>query len=189
MIRLAAPVAAALALCATPAAAQTVPSMTPMATTPANEATPPPAIATTRAQPYLFAAGQSDLFEITSALVALQRSQNAQVRDFAQMMILDHTKTTNAALAAAKAAGVAPPPPVLDGAQRQMVTALLSAPAAQFDATYLGQQVPSHQAALDVVTGYSRSGDTPALREAATNTVPVVADHLRMAREMRDRMM
>lgn len=185
MIRLALGLAApltAFSLMASPAAAQ-------MMTTPANEATPPVALATVQAQPYLYAAGQSDLFEITSALVALQRSQTPDVRDFAQRMILDHTKTTNAALAAAKAAGVTAPPPVLDEVNRQMVTALLSAPAAEFDRTYLSQQVPSHRAALEVVTGYSRSGDTPALRAVAATAVPIVAGHLRMAEAMRARML
>ena len=160
-----------------------------MATTQANEATPPVAVATTQAQPYLYAAGQSDLFEITSALVALQRTQNPAVREFAQTMIQQHTKTTNAALAAAKTAGVTAPPPVLDASNRQMVTALLSAPAAEFDRTYLMQQVPAHQKALEVVTGYSRSGDMPALREAASAAVPVVTDHLRRAEALRTRTM
>lgn len=181
MIRLAA-ACAALTLAAGPLHAQ-------MATTPANEMTPPVAVATSEAQPYLFAAGQSDLFEITSALVALQRTQNPDVREFAQTMILQHTKTTNAALLAAKTAGVVAPPSVLDESMRQMVTALLSAPAPQFDSTYLSQQVPSHEKALAVVTGYARSGDEAALRAAAAITVPIVADHLRMAQALRSRMM
>lgn len=173
---------AALTFTAAPLQAQ-------MATTPANEMTPPLAVATSQAQPYLFAAGQSDLFEITSALVALQRTQTPAVREFAQTMILQHTKTTNAALAAAKTAGVVPPPPVLDASMRQMVTTLLNVPAAQFDSTYLSQQVPSHQKALEVVTGYARSGDEAILRAAAAITVPIVADHLRMAQALRSRMM
>lgn len=175
-----------LMLAAAPASAQ---MMTPMMTTPTNEATPPVAVATTQAQPYLFAAGQSDVFEITSALVALQRSQNPDVRAFAQEMILEHTKTTNAALAGAKTADVVPPPPVLDAAKRQMITELLNAPAAQFDRTYLSQQVPSHQAALDVVSGYARSGDQAALRAVAATAVPIVSAHLRHTQELRDRMM
>ena len=183
MTRLAALVVAPFALgLATPAAAQ-------MMTTPANEMTPPPAVATTQAQPYLFAAGQSDVFEISSAWVALQRSGNPEVRDFAQRMIEDHTITTNAALAAAKEAGVVPPPPVLDADKRQMITALLSVPAAQFDRTYLDQQVPSHEAALAIVSGYARSGDEAAIRQAAATAEPIVARHLMHAREMRARMM
>lgn len=177
---------AALSLLAAPAAAQT---MSPMMTTQANEATPALALATSQAQPFLFAAGQSDLFEITSALVALNRTQNAEVRAFAQRMIEQHTKATNAALAAAKTSGVVAPPPVLDASLRQMVTALLSAPAAEFDRTYLSQQVPAHRQALQVVTGYARSGDEAAIRAAAAAAVPVVADHLRRAEALQARMM
>ncbi len=78
---------------------------------------------------------------------------------------------------------------MLDASLRQMVTALLSAPAAEFDRTYLSQQVPAHRQALQVVTGYARSGDEAAIRAAAAAAVPVVADHLRRAEALQARMM
>ena len=176
---------AALALSASPVGAQ---MMSPMATTPTNEATPPLAVATNQAQPYLYAAGQSDLYEITSSLVALQRSQNPAVRQFAQRMIEHHTETTNKALMAAKQAGVVAPPPVLDAAGRQKITALLSAPADQFDREYLTQQEASHQMAVQLVSGYARGGDTPAVRQAATATVPIVSGHLATVRTIMGKM-
>ncbi len=177
--------AALLFAIAAPATAQMA---APMMTTPANEATPPPALATTQAQPYLYAAGQSDLYEISSSLVALQRSQNPAVRQFAQRMIEHHTETTNAALMAAKQAGVVAPPPVLDESGRQKITALLSAPATGFDREFLTQQDASHQAALQVVSGYAERGDVPALRQAATRTVPIVSGHLTTLRTIMARM-
>ena len=57
------------------------------------------------------AAGQSDAFEMQSSQVALAQSRNGRVRDFANMMIGDHGKTTATLIAAAKKSGLAPPPP------------------------------------------------------------------------------
>ena len=61
---------------------------------------------TTQAQPFLAAAGMSDVYEITSSQIALMQSSDSEVRRFAQRMIAHHTDTTNGALAAAMRANV-----------------------------------------------------------------------------------
>ena len=139
---------------------------------------------TTAAQPFLFMAGESDVFEISSSLVALQRSENPEIRRYASMLIDHHTRTTNVTLAQAKAAGITPPPPILQAPKRDMITQLLAAPAADFDRTYLSQQVPAHEQALALHTTYAQSGDTPQLRTAARGAVPFVTQHLADARRM-----
>ena len=145
---------------------------------------PPPPGATAQAQPYLMAAGAGDVFEITSSQVALQKSQNPQVRRFATMLIDHHTTTTNNALVAAKSGGVTPPPPVLDQNQRAMIGELMAAAPADFDRVFLAQQLPAHQAALAVNQGYAQGGDVPALRQAAAATVPVVRGHIAQVQRM-----
>ena len=137
-----------------------------------------PPEATRQAQPFLFNAGMSDVFEITSSQIALMKSQNPDVRQFAEKMIAHHTDTTNGALAAAKRANVTPPPPILDERHRSLVSALLNASGADFDRTYWMQQRQSHEAALALVRGYAANGDTPQVRAAAAAIVPVVAMHL-----------
>ncbi len=163
--------ALALALVAIPTAAAAQPAALPEG-------------ATTRAQPFVFTAGMSDVFEITSSQIALMHSQDADVRRFAQMMISHHTDTTNGVLAAAKRAQIVPPPPVLDAAHRDKITQLINAAGPGFDRTYWQQQLASHQAALALVQGYAANGDTPQLRAAAAATVPIVQRHLDHVRMM-----
>lgn len=154
--------------------------------------TPPPPVpagAKVNAQPYLDTAGQSDVFEITSSQIALRKSANPAVRRYATEMIRHHTMTTNDALAAAKAGGVLPPPPVLNAQYRAMISELNAAGAADFDRLYVGQQALSHRGALELTTGYARTGDNPALRNAARRTVPIVKRHLDEVEAMRARMM
>lgn len=136
------------------------------------------------AQAYLFYGGAGDIFEITTSMMAVQKSQNPQVRAFATMIIGDHTMLTNAALSAAVAGGVTPPPPELSPAQKAMVTQLINASPAAFDRTYLQQQVPAHRQALSMNQGYSRSGDTASLRQAAAAAVPKIQAHLTEAQQL-----
>lgn len=146
---------------------------------------PPPPGATTQAPVFVQTAGASDLYEITSSRIALQKSQNAEVRRMANMLIRDHTKTTKTVTAAAKAAGMTPPPPALLPEQQAMIDQLNAAPAgAEFDRTYLMQQLPAHQAALTVMQGYAANGDTAQLRRAATSAVPIIKAHINHAHKL-----
>lgn len=139
---------------------------------------PPPPEAKTAAMPYVMAAGMSDLYEINSSQVALQKSQTPAVRRFASMLIKHHQTTTAATMKAAAKAGLTPTPPVLDAGATASINELQTAPAADFDRLYLGQQVPAHQAALDLHQSYSTGGDQAPLRMSAKAAVPIVKQHL-----------
>jgi putative membrane protein len=133
---------------------------------------------------YVTMAGASDLFEIESSRLALTKAQRPEVRQFAQMMIDHHTQTTAALTQAAQASGMTPPPPALMPMQQQMMQELQAASNATFDQVYTRQQVPAHEMALALHQNYAQSGDTPALRTAATAAVPIVQQHLTQAREL-----
>lgn len=148
-----------------------------LAAAPAAAQTPPPPT-TTAAIPFLQLAGEGDVFEISSSQIALMRSKDADVRRFATMMTDHHTRTSNGALAAAKAAGILPPPAVLGPDKRDMITQLLAASPAEFDGLYWHQQLKAHEAALALQSTYASSGDTPQLRQAAATAVPIVTMHL-----------
>lgn len=145
---------------------------------------PPAASAAQNATSFLFTAGASDAFEIVTAQMALKHAASPAVRSFAAMLINDHSNSTNAALATAKGAGVMAPPPELSPMQKDMVGQLIAAPPASFDRTYLSQQVPAHQQALALMQRYAAGGDVPALRNAASATVPMVQAHLAQAQRL-----
>ena len=165
------PLGLALALTAVPATAQTPPP-------------PPPPEANSRAAPYVMAAGQSDLFEIESSQLALQKSRTPAIRQYADMLIKHHRQTTTATLAAARKAGMTPPPPVPNPGARASIGELQSASAADFDRIYLAQQVPAHRAALALHKSYGAGGDQAALRTSARKAVPIVQQHLTAAERM-----
>lgn len=145
---------------------------------------PPPAEAKSSAMPYVMAAGASDQFEIQSSQIALKKSPNAATRKYAQMLIKHHLKTTAATVKAARKAGLNPAPPMLDPGAAPSIAELNGAAPADFDRVYFGQQVPAHQAALDLHQSYAASGDQTPLRVSAKAAVPIVQQHLTGAQKM-----
>jgi putative membrane protein len=133
---------------------------------------------------FIQAAAQTDQFEIMEATTALAQSKDDHVRSFAQEMIAAHRQTTSTLLQAAAQAGLAPPNPGISGDQSMFLASLQSQRGADFDKTYLKQQVLAHHAALATEQGYATSGDNAAIRHVAAATVPVVTHHLQMAEQL-----
>jgi putative membrane protein len=139
-----------------------------------------PAAATPTAAPaYVAMAGSSDMYEIESSRLALQRATTPAVREFAQMMIDHHTMTTQQVMQAAQAAGMTPPPPSLLPPQRAMLDELQPVTAgAAFERMYLSQQRMAHRMALALHSNYASNGDTAQLRQTASSAVPIIQQHI-----------
>jgi putative membrane protein len=132
---------------------------------------------------YTEMAASSDLYEIQSSQLALSRAQNPAMRSFAEMMVRDHTNTSQQLMAAASASGMPPMTPRMLPMHAQMITRLQGLSGAAFDREYSRQQLVAHEAALRLHSNYSARGDTPALRVVAGAAVPVVTQHLNMVRQ------
>jgi putative membrane protein len=133
-------------------------------------------------------AAMSDMFEIESSRLAEQRSQDAQVKQFAQHMIRDHQKTTSelkGLLPQLQGAAAAPQLPTsLDQQHQALVQQLQGAQGAEFDRTFVRQQVQAHQTAVDLFRAYAQSGDNAQLKQWASQTLPSLEEHLRQAQQM-----
>jgi putative membrane protein len=129
---------------------------------------------------FLAQAASSDLFEIQSSQMALQMSSNPAVRNFANMLIADHTRLSQATMAAARSAGIVPPPPAILPPQQAMLSQLSTA-GPNFDVAFRDVQITAHQQALGLMQNYAASGDVPALRTAAQQAIPAIQMHLSQA--------
>jgi putative membrane protein len=155
------------------------------ARTPPEPAAPPVDTSSPLYAPnYLSMAASSDQFEIQSGQLAQQMSQNAGIRQIAQMLVTDHSNTTQQLTAAAQSAGMTPPPPTLLPQHAQLLQQIQAAPPGQFDMTFRDVQVQAHQQALQLHQNYASGGDKPALRTVATAAVPIVQNHLNMLQAM-----
>ena len=113
--------------------------------------------------------------------MAESMAKSSKVRAFGRRMVKDHTDSTQQVMAAAQASGMPPmAPPPLTADQQQMIAQLQSTSGADFDRTYVQQQMQSHQQALAVQQGYAQNGSDPNLKMAAGKIVPVVEHHIQM---------
>jgi len=128
---------------------------------------------------YVEKAAIGDMFEVQSSQMALEKSKDPSLRKFAEHMVNDHTKSSHKLQDALKAANIpATPPAKLDQAHQDKLAALRSAAGDQFDQQYRELQLQSHQEALKLHSDYGKNGGNQALKRFASETAPVVQQHL-----------
>lgn len=133
---------------------------------------------------FAMAAANSDMTEIQSSQIALQKARRPAVRQFAQMMIDEHTRSTQRLMTIAQGKNIVLPT-ALDAQHQQMVDQLNPVPAGpRFDREYLRMQVMSHQQTLATMQQYAANGTDPELKQFASDMVPVVQNHLQMAQRL-----
>ena len=140
---------------------------------------------TTRAA-YVQMAASSDMFEIRSSQLAMSRAQTPAVRQFAEMMVREHTQLSQQLMAAARASGMAMSPTMLP-MHAEMLARLEAMSGAAFEAEYARQQMMAHEMAVALHSNYAARGDTPALRRVAAVAAPRVGQHLAMIRQFMNR--
>lgn len=136
---------------------------------------------------FVRAAAVSDLYEMEASRLAGQRSQNAEVKRFAERMLRDHGKTTDelkAMLPRLQGVSAQQMTADLDQQHRALVQQLQGAQGAEFDRVFARQQVQSHQTAVDLFRGYAQSGDDERLKRWASQTLPSLEEHLREAQQL-----
>lgn len=127
----------------------------------------------------------STRFEIRSSRLALERSQNEAVREFARAMILDHTRAgriLEALVEETEQPLLLPIPisPEHAATMRQLETAA----DAEFDALYLAAQVQAHQEAVALVGAYASNGSKKEFQTFAQDLLPTLEIHLRHAQHL-----
>ena len=128
-------------------------------------------------------AGASDLYERQSSQLVLN-SRDARVRDFARMMVRDHSRSTADIKAAARRDGVRVGAPRLDPMKARNLAALRRATGPRRDRLYVEQQRMAHDEALALHRSFAAEGRARALSRTAGQIVPVVSHHREMLQNM-----
>jgi putative membrane protein len=139
--------------------------------------------AVTTPQEFVDMAAVSNMFEITSSKVALEKASEQPTKDFAQHMIADHSKAGEELKAAADAEGVKVPT-ALDAKHQADLDNLAGSTGGAFDQSYLAEQYAAHEEAVTLFTTYSTNGAPGALKEFATKTLPTLQSHLKHVQQL-----
>lgn len=127
-------------------------------------------------------ASAKGIAEIEAGKSALQKSQSADVKKFAQMMIDDHTKA-NAKLksiAAEKKLDVASDAELLDKAKKM----ILDIRDESFDKSYANNQVKAHEQTIEIFKEEIKDGKDAELTAFAKETLPKLEAHLEAAKKL-----
>ena len=128
-------------------------------------------------QAYVQNAAASDMFEIETSKLALEKAAKPSIKTYAQMMIDEHTKSSNELMAAvtqAKLSGQIAMP----ADKRAKVDALRGLSGAEFDRQYLADQRSGHQETLAKVNAYLAAAPAGPLKDHASKLTGVVQKHL-----------
>ncbi|HYZ23735.1 MAG TPA: DUF4142 domain-containing protein [Rhodopila sp.] len=112
--------------------------------------------------------------------LATQKASSRAVQEFAQQMIRDQGAANDRLAALARADGIALPD-ILDAEHSAMRTQLEAASGAQFDQSYIQGQIIDHQKTAQLFEYEIGSGENAELKKFASDILPVVLRHLRMA--------
>ena len=148
-----------------------------------------PSVPSSRAQfssldrEFMLMAAHSDSFEIKSSQLALQKSNSAEVKQYAQKMIDEHTQSTSQLKQIATQTGVTLPsdPGAFNQAVINQLTALTGS---AFDRAYLEAQANGHMQAVAVFRTEMARGQDTALKQFATKLLPTIEGHYTMASQL-----
>jgi len=127
---------------------------------------------------------QANAAEIATGKLALEKSQNASVKQFAQKMIDDHTQglTETTQLASMKGVEIPAEP---DTTHKAMATAMKALSGDTFDKQYMAQAgLRDHRNTHELLQKTQRNAKDPELKALATKLMPIVSGHLQSAEQM-----
>jgi len=130
---------------------------------------------------YLQRAASGNQFVMESSQLALRKSNNEDIKKFAQRMIHDHTKIGNGLKATLQKANLPEPKAGLDRADETLLMKLRNEKGPAFERNYVRDLRQVHIQALRLTEGYARAGTNPALKKFAVRTLPMVREHLKLA--------
>jgi putative membrane protein len=120
-------------------------------------------------------------FEIDSSKLAESKGVAADVKDFAELMVKDHTKAgqdfKTVREKSQATASVAPEGPPLLPKDQAMLDQLKALDGEAFQAKYIAVQTEAHKQAVALFSTYAQSGDDPALKAFAKKTLPMLQMH------------
>jgi putative membrane protein len=125
--------------------------------------------------------------EVELGKLALEKSSNPQVKEFATMMVKDHGMANTELMAIAKQKNITLPSTVDDEHKKKM-DELSKKSGADFDKAYVDAMVSDHKSTLKLMEDELRDAKDADLKAFATKTAPIVQSHLVMINKINDSM-
>lgn len=130
---------------------------------------------------FMMMAATSDMNEITLSNQALSKSTNEDVKKLAQMMVTDHTKSSEELKPIASSKGVTLPTDA-DSKHKSALNKMASMSGMEFDMAYVKMMIKDHEKAVSLFQKEANNGKDADAKAFAAKTLPVIQMHLDMSR-------
>ena len=127
--------------------------------------------------------GGGGMAEITFSKLAEQKVSAGKLKDFAAMMITDHTNAGDTLTAIAQKENITLPS-ALDADHQKKYDDMQKMSGDDFNKAYVNLMVADHKGAVALITDESQNGKDPALKAFATKILPTVQGHLDAANKL-----
>lgn len=121
--------------------------------------------------------------EITLGKMVVSKTKNPSVKQFAEMMVKDHTQALGQLQQLAQQKNIQVPEGIPDDAQ-QLQSKLESATGKQFDKDYMAGMVQDHEKDVKDFQNASQSAKDPDVKQLATKLTPTLERHLQKAQQI-----
>jgi len=171
-----------------PAPAQPPAKPSPQTSAPA---TAPPTMAPGMAAPaplsasdkkFMHNAAQGGMAEVRMSELAAQKASDAQVKQFAEKMVADHSKANDKLKQIAASKNVVLPTDMSTAAKRE-TDKLSKMSGASFDREYMKHQLSDHKKVVAEFRAATKQARDPDLKQFAQDTLPTIEQHLEMAKK------
>jgi putative membrane protein len=126
---------------------------------------------------------QGSMAEVQLGQLTLEKSNNEQVKQFAQRMIDDHTKLNDQMKPVAQQVGVSAPDQV-SKKDKQTMAKLQGLSGTAYDQAYIKDMVKDHKQDLSDFQMEASSGQDQTVKDAANQGSQIIAQHLQLAQQL-----
>jgi putative membrane protein len=134
-------------------------------------------------QQFVDFAAQTDMTEAHLGQVAANQAASQEVKDFAQMLVTDHTTDYTQLGTIATKAGLTVPKG-LDAQHDKMVTPFEKLKGAAFDHRFAREMVLGHTKAIAEYKREAQDGQNPDVKAYASQALPTLEKHLQAAKDL-----
>lgn len=129
---------------------------------------------------FIETAAQDGMAEVELGKLAAQKAQSADVKQFAERMVQDHTKANQQLMQIAQQKGVTVPT-ALESKHKRTLDKLSKLAPDKFDREYMDQMEEEHKKDVKAFREASKDAKDPEVKAFATQTLPVLEEHHKMA--------
>ena len=143
-------------------------------------------LTTTAPEEFMTMVAQGGMAEVEASKIAAQKSQNPEVKKFAQMMIADHTKADADLKALAAKKNIKLPADM--GSFKDMIDDLKSVAAGDFDGDYIDGMGEMHEDDVAAFREQAEKSADPDVKAFAAKTLPTLEKHLEILKGIKSKM-